>query len=60
MNEYFGKMPLQFMNPTSVQFISVPYNELETNTTYMWIHSTPMNELMDNNIAIVEILKRQL
>ena len=60
MNEYFGKMPLQFMNPTSVQFISVPYNELETDTTYMWIHSTPVKEMIHNNIAIVEILKRQL
>ena len=59
-DEYFGKMPLQFLNPPSVQFISIPYQELETDTTYMWIHSTPINKLINNNIAIVEILKRQL
>ena len=60
IDEYFGKMPLQFLDPIRVDFISIPYEELETDTTYLWIHSTPMNKLMDNNIAIVEILKRQL
>ena len=53
-------MPLQFMNPASVQFISVPYNELETDTTYLWIHSTPIYKMISNNISIVELLKRQL
>ena len=60
IDEYFGKMPLQFLNPTSVQFISVPYQELETDTTYLWVHSTPVNEMIYNNISIVEILKRQI
>lgn len=60
IDEYFGKMPLQFLHPSRVEFISIPYEELETDTTYMWIHSTPINELINNNIAIVEILKRQL
>ena len=60
MNEYFGKMPLQFLDPSRVDFISIPYEELETDTTYMWIHSTPVYEMIQNNIAIVEILKRQL
>ena len=60
INEYFGKMPIQFLDPIKVDFVSIPYEELETNTTYLWIHSTPMNELINNNIAIVELLKRQL
>jgi len=53
-------MPLQFLDPSRVDFISIPYEELETDTTYMWIHSTPVYEMIQNNIAIVEILKRQL
>ena len=57
IDEYFGKMPLQFINPKSVQFISIPYQELEINTTYLWIHSTPLHKLINNNIAIVEIIK---
>ena len=60
IDEYFGKMPLQFLHPSRVDFISIPYEELETDTTYMWIHSTPVKEMIQNNIAIVEILKRQL
>jgi hypothetical protein len=60
IDEYFGKMPLQFLDPSRVDFISIPYEELETDTTYMWIHSTPVKEMIQNNIAIVEILKRQL
>ena len=60
IDEYFGKMPLQFLYPSRVDFISIPYEELEIDTTYMWIHSTPVKEMIQNNIAIVEILKRQL
>jgi len=57
IDEYFGKMPLQFIDPKSVQFISIPYQELNINTTYLWIHSTPLHKLFNNNIAIVEIIK---
>jgi hypothetical protein len=60
MDEYFGKMPLQFKDPTKLLFVSLPYKELEYNTTYVWVKSTPMNELLNSGISVVEVLKSQL
>ena len=53
-------MPLQFKDPTSIYFISIPYEELDTDTNYKWILNTPTIELLKSNISIVEIIKRQL
>ena len=60
MDAFLGKMPLQFKDPTSMLFVSVPYEELDTDTNYRWILNTPMDELLSSNISIVETIKRQL
>ena len=60
MDEFLGKMPLQFLDPPKLMFVSLPYHELETNTTHLWIKSTPINELLNSGISIVEVLKKQL
>ena len=52
-----GKMPLQFKDPMSMLFVSVPYNEWSTDTNYRWILNTPYDELLNSNIAIVETIK---
>ena len=52
-----GKMPLQFKDPMSMLFVSVPYEEWSTDTNYRWILNTPMDELLNSNIAIVETIK---
>ena len=52
-----GKMPLQFKEPMSMLFVSVPYNEWSTDTNYRWILNTPYDELLNSNIAIVETIK---
>ena len=60
MDAFLGKMPLQFKDPTSLLFISVPYEELDTDTNYRWILNTPMDELLSSRISIVETIKREL
>ena len=60
MDEFFGKMPLQFLDPSKLMFISIPYNELETDTTYVWIKSTPINQLLNSGITVIDVLKKQL
>jgi len=60
ISDYFGKMPLQFKNPNKLLFVSLPYKELEYNTTYVWVKSTPMTELLTSGISVVEVLKSQL
>jgi hypothetical protein len=50
-------MPLQFKDPSSMLFVSVPYEELDTNTNYKWILNTPTDELLNSNISIVETIK---
>lgn len=52
-----GKMPLQFKDPMSMLFVSVPYNEWSTDTNYRWILNTSYDELLNSNIAIVETIK---
>lgn len=52
-----GKMPLQFKDPMSMLFVSVPYNEWSTDTNYRWILNTPYDELLNSNIAIIETIK---
>ena len=52
-----GKMPLQFKDPMSMLFVSVPYSEWSTDTNYRWILNTPYDELLNSNIAIVETIK---
>ena len=60
IDEFFGKMPIMFKEPTSLLFISIPYKEMEYNTKYSWIKSTPMNQLFNSGLSIVEVLKTQL
>ena len=60
MESFLGKMPLQFKDPSSMLFVSVPYEELDTNTNYRWILNTPTDELLTSNISIVEVIKKQL
>ena len=60
IDEFFGKMPIMFKDPTKLMFISMPYKEMEYNTKYLWIKSTPMNQLLNSGLSIVEVLKTQL
>ena len=60
MDEFLGKMPLQFKDASKLLFVSLPYKEMEYNTTYLWVKSTPISELLNSGISIVEILKSQL
>ena len=53
-------MPLQFKDPSKILFISVPYEELDTDTNYRWILNTPTDELLKSNISIVEVIKKQI
>ena len=57
INAFLGKMPLQFKDPSSMLFVSVPYEELDTDTNYRWILNTPTDELLNSNISIVETIK---
>ena len=60
INEFLGKTPIQFKDPSNLYFISFPYEELETDTNYRWILNTPNNELMNSNISLIEFIKKQL
>ena len=60
IDEFFGKMPIMFRDPIKLMFISMPYKEMEYNTKYLWIKSTPMNQLLNSGLSIVEVLKTQL
>ena len=60
IDEFFGKMPIMFKDPSKLMFISMPYKEMEYNTKYLWIKSTPMNQLLNSGLSIVEVLKTQL
>ena len=50
----------EFKDPSKLLFISVPYEELDTDTNYRWILNTPMDELLRSNISIVENIKQQI
>ena len=56
LDEFFGKMPIMFKEPTKVMFVSIPYKDMEYNTKYMWIRSTPMNQLLNSGLSIVKLL----
>ena len=60
IDEFFGKMPIMFKEPTKLMFVSIPYKDMEYNTKYLWIKSTPMNQLLNSGLSIVELLKTQL
>ena len=60
VDEFLGKVPIQFKDPEQLLFISFPYNELDVYTNYRWIYTTPYPELMTSDISIVEVAKQQL
>ena len=60
VDEFLGKVPLQFNDPEQLLFISFPYRELDVYTNYRWIYTTPQPELLTSGISIVEVAKQQL